>query len=85
MLKIRSRYDVIFNILLFKRPREANGKKNNNNKLLPISEECKKKRLLLLISFLKKKVKKKLPKELRPKKRRIPTTRESIGEYKKDS
>ena len=85
MLKIRSTNDVIFNILLFKRPKQANGKKKNNNRLLPISGECKRKRLLLLISFLKKRDKNKLPKEIRPKKRRIPIIRDSIGVCKKDS
>jgi len=53
--------------------------------LLPISGECKRKRLLLLISLLKKKDKNKLPKETRPKKRRMPITRDSIGVCKKDS
>jgi len=71
--------------LLFKSPKEANGKKKNNNTLLAISGECKRKRLLLEISFLNKKDKKKLPKDIRPIKRRIPMTRENIGEYKKVS
>jgi len=53
--------------------------------LVAISGECKRKRLLLEISFLNKKDKKKLPNEMRPKKRKIPTIRESAGESKKDS
>jgi hypothetical protein len=71
--------------LLFKRPKDANGKNKNNNTLLPISGECKRNRLLLEIFLLKKKDKKKLPKEISPKKSKIPMIRDSIGEYKKFS
>ena len=66
-----STLEVSFNILLLKRPIEANGKKIASRTLLPTSGECKKNILLLEISSLKKKDKKKLPKEIRPKKERF--------------